>query len=115
MVEAQRLLTPDALFHVDTPGAQRGEPAPTNEGKGVFNRGDDTADARGNDPFRARARPALVRAGLEGAVQRGPASPLAGFVECVDLRVGVARAFVRAVAHHDALVGDDTRPHHRVR
>ena len=51
LVETQGFLTPDAFLHVDAASPERGEPAPPDEGEGIFNRGDDTTDARRDAAF----------------------------------------------------------------
>jgi hypothetical protein len=56
-----------------------------------------------------------MRARFQRAVQRCPARALTSLVERMNFGVRSASAFVRAIAHDDAVIRDDRCANHRIR
>src|SRR4029079_19268862 len=83
--------------------AQSLEAAPVHFRVRVADRGHHAGDACLHDRVRARGRRPVVRAGLEGDVQRRPPRMLTGRRERGDLRVRGASARVPALADHFAV------------
>jgi hypothetical protein len=114
LIQPRGVGAPDTGLDRDAVIAEDGEAASANQRIGILHRRHDSADARRNDPLRARARSAGVHARLERAVQRGAARTFPGLIERQHLRVRLSGPLVRSITHDDVLVGDDAGAYERI-
>jgi hypothetical protein len=99
----------------DAGGPQPGRAAPGHERVGVDQGGDHAADAGGGHGVGAGRGAAVVGAGLEGDVERGPGRGRAGRLDGQGLGVGRTGGPVPALPHHAGAVRVDQHgAHHRV-
>jgi len=75
---------------------------------------DHAREARRDEGGRARRRPPLMRARLQGDVEGRPARPVAGGSESLDLGVRPTGPRVKALSHHHR-VADHDRADQRIR
>src|SRR3954465_3033556 len=107
LIQTGGLVGTQADVNRDPLRAQRGKAAAADLRKRVFHRGNDTADAGGDDAIGAGTRSSEVHAGLEGAVERGAARCLSGFVEGVHFSVRFACTLMGALPNHNPFARND--------